>query len=198
MGTRTYKLKLTNVFRILACAGDPASCTFSPKADLIFAGTTDGSVVVWDIRDTVSTPKPISPAHVIDFNGEIIALQLPSYDTAGLYTGHATSSTQCHQEPIINVLCPELEDEGFIPFKQDDMGSSRSGRQVVSIDAGGLLQSWMVVDVKESAATEVQVDYGMAFGSRIKLVRGSSMVIQNPEKWVFLVIIYNVELRVFN
>ncbi len=43
------------VFRILCCDGEPTSCCFAPdRGHLVFAGMREGSVALWDLRETAS------------------------------------------------------------------------------------------------------------------------------------------------
>lgn len=87
-------------FRVVASAGEPTCCCFSPlKSTLVFAGMRDGSVVAWDLRE------PPTMHHSFMCGREDWLLRFPTYNTAGVL------QYENHNSPVTAIV-PLLTDGG--------------------------------------------------------------------------------------
>ncbi len=68
-----YRLSLCPFLRVLVCQSRPTCTCFSPhKSSLAFAGLSDGSVVLWDLRE---------PAAMHRRRGEDPVIRVPTFST---------------------------------------------------------------------------------------------------------------------
>ncbi|KAJ3182362.1 WD repeat-containing protein 60 [Geranomyces variabilis] len=164
----------TAPYRILACENSPTSCCFATtKYSLVFAGTDSGSVLAWDIQE--------SPAlhPVIDVGDGLhqITVQYPSYSTDGIYTLNGT-----HEEPIRRIVAlPHAQESqagggGVDSFLFGRLGADDAGSfQIASTDEAGVMQLWTVIEHLDASFAASEMDFGMAMGSRIKLIRSTTV-----------------------
>ena len=79
--------------KILYCESSPNSCCFSPvKSSLVFAGLEDGSVVVWDIRESSSLHSTVNN------KDKQWIVRRPTFSTAGVL------NNENHLSPVQNIL----------------------------------------------------------------------------------------------
>ncbi|KAJ3045875.1 WD repeat-containing protein 60 [Rhizophlyctis rosea] len=141
---------------ILTCSPQITTCTFSPtKPTLIFAGTEDGSIQLWDLTEPVS----LHPTYKI--NGTDVRVRRPSYATDGLYTVE-----RAHEAKIVGVMAMHEE------------GREEGGVQVASVDEGGR----SVIETRGEAKELSDVDYGMGIGSKVKLVKSTGVQVKDPDR----------------
>ncbi|KND03310.1 uncharacterized protein SPPG_02357 [Spizellomyces punctatus DAOM BR117] len=161
-------------YRVLVCEGDPTCCCFAPtKPYLVFAGTGDGSVLAWNLQESPSLHRKV----IID--GQEILLRYPSYSTSGIYTLKGT-----HDEPIRNIMALHQ----YRPAREDNwhaalgVSSELEGQsfQVASLDESGWMHIWAVVELRSESITASELDFGMAIGGRLKLIRSTGFKISLP------------------
>ncbi|XP_073533776.1 cytoplasmic dynein 2 intermediate chain 1 isoform X2 [Phyllobates terribilis] len=152
--------------KILICQSEVKCCCFSPGlASLVFAGTAEGSVLVWDLREDLSIHQTV----VIE-------------DTNWTFRS-ATFSTDCiftqvsHTHPIKAVEpVPSTETKGrgisSLSSPEDMSGLSF---QVASLDESGHLILWVVVELRKADLAGSQSDLGLIPGGKVKLIHSSSM-----------------------
>ncbi|KAJ3282961.1 WD repeat-containing protein 60 [Borealophlyctis nickersoniae] len=158
-------------YRILTCECEPTSCCFAPtKPTLIFAGTSDGSLQVWDLQ----APSLQSPVEV---DGMDLVLCRPSYCTDGLYT-----MKRVHEEPIRAVVALHQVDEQAKNGGSVALADAEQSFQICSVDDAGNVQLWTPIELLDDSNDEVERDFGMAVGSRVKLLRSSSFSLRNPNR----------------
>ncbi|KAI8813973.1 WD40-repeat-containing domain protein [Cladochytrium replicatum] len=166
-------------YRLLLLEGDPTSCCFSPaRPHLAFAGTEDGSIQVWDLKEREVTRRDSA----IDVGaGKAVRLQYPSYSTEGLYSTD-TPTKRAHEESIVKILANNSAEQSSDAVDEYTVGNVTS--QVASFDESGAVQFWTVLEFRDEAEAfkEAQNDLGMWVGGRVKLTNGKSLNIKNSEK----------------
>eukprot|EP00357_Protocruzia_adherens_P001145 CAMPEP_0115006500 /NCGR_PEP_ID=MMETSP0216-20121206/20544_1 /TAXON_ID=223996 /ORGANISM="Protocruzia adherens, Strain Boccale" /LENGTH=916 /DNA_ID=CAMNT_0002373109 /DNA_START=104 /DNA_END=2854 /DNA_ORIENTATION=+ len=131
--------------------------------NLLFAGTVDGSVLVWDLRESDATHKNLNNKNFfmgLKKNYETIfetlpegAFRRPSYSSDGIYL----DSHMCTVMKIVDVE------------RQGSEGSKLT--QIVSIDDFGGIISWQIIESAEGDLSGSEADLGVGIGSRIKLTK---------------------------
>lgn len=124
---------LSQPLYVLTSEPHPSCCCFSPhKASLVFAGTDDGSVVLWDLREPVSM-------HVRDqMTMYTWTPRVPTFTTAGI-------SSSNHSVPIccitpLSVLTGHSRSSDESSVAEDGQGLSF---QIASLDHSGKLNIWV-------------------------------------------------------
>ena len=145
METRIYA---KSFHRILVCEGEPVSCCISPtKPNLIFAGTKDGGINVWDLQDTYLSRNNMH--HISnDFIIKNQTVLWPSYSTNGMY-----SMNKSHGGAIIALIHLTRVSEQLHQHQQQYMSSAQlkltakmedtQSVQISSIDETGIVQIWV-------------------------------------------------------
>ncbi|KAJ3161303.1 WD repeat-containing protein 60 [Geranomyces michiganensis] len=162
----------TSPYRVLACENAPTSCCFATnKHSLVFAGTDSGSVLAWDLQELPA----LHPAINIG-DGQQLTVQYPSYSTDGIYTLSGT-----HEEPIRRVVAlPHAQESqaggGVDSFLLGRLGADDAGSfQIASTDEAGVMQLWTVIEHLNASFAASEIDFGMAIGSRIRLIRSTTV-----------------------
>uniref|UniRef100_A0A6I8NDY9 Cytoplasmic dynein 2 intermediate chain 1 n=1 Tax=Ornithorhynchus anatinus TaxID=9258 RepID=A0A6I8NDY9_ORNAN len=157
--------------KILICESKVKCCCFSPfKATLLFAGTMDGSVVVWDLREDSRIHQ------YLKLKGSDWIFRTSTFSTDGVFTtvNHKSPvqaieqvSTSVYKKPSC-VLSPLSS--------QEEMSDLLF--QIASLDESGILNLWVVVELQKADLAGSQSDLGLIPGGKIKLVH-SSVVLLN-------------------
>ncbi|KAL8164939.1 UNVERIFIED_CONTAM: WD repeat-containing protein 60, partial [Gekko kuhli] len=171
---RKYVICVWNVWqpsnpqKILFCGSQVMCCCFSPsKATLVFAGTVDGSVLVWDLREDSRMH------HRITFNETDWAFRSPTFSTDG------TLASVSHMCPILTI-----EPVSTTIFKEQNCGLSYLSSQeemlglsfqIASMDESGTLSLWVVVELQKEDLAGSQRDLGLIPGGKVKLVHSSTI-----------------------
>ncbi|XP_064644540.1 cytoplasmic dynein 2 intermediate chain 1-like isoform X2 [Lineus longissimus] len=160
--------------KVLICSTQPVCCCFSPnKATLAFGGMRDGSVVVWDLRETSS----LHQSEVME--GQDWVFRHPTYSTAGV-TGNEN-----HHSAVVSVLpiispTESAKSSLLDPSKSDsDVGSGLSF-QLASLEESAVLHVWVVAEINNPDIAGSESDLGLAPGGKIKLLLSSSIKLENP------------------
>ncbi|KAI9197075.1 WD40-repeat-containing domain protein [Polychytrium aggregatum] len=175
-------------YRILICEPAVECVSFSrTKPHLIFGGTADGSIQVWNLLD--QHQQHTRHTNFIDVSSDVVdvVVQTPSYSTDGLY-----SLERAHEDVIKNVVVVETEPLlasgrlgrnlgqeaaqtlGWNASAEADETTARveSGScQLVTVDESGVLCIWVVIEYREESFSVNELDFGMAIGSCVKLVK---------------------------
>ena len=155
-------------YRMLMCDSEATCVAFDSRGSLAFAGLEDGSLVIWDLRDDGFHEK-------VPFGDSEVKVCWPQYSTAGLYT-----TKRAHETRIRSVICLDSKNAG---------GEDRS-LQVLTVDENGIVQAWTVMEMLNGSLTEIEVDLGMALGSKIKAVRGTQIHAKHPDGCVFIEVVH--------
>ncbi|XP_062423656.1 cytoplasmic dynein 2 intermediate chain 1 isoform X2 [Rhea pennata] len=154
--------------KVLICDSEVLSCCISPsKTTLVFAGTIDGSLLVWDLRED-SRMHP----HMM-FSGTDWAFRVPTFSTDGILNSVNHTSSILAVEPVLTSLYTEqnyglsslsyLEEMSGCPF------------QIASMDENGILNIWVVVELQKVDLAGSQSDLGLIPGGKVKLVHSSTI-----------------------
>lgn len=161
---------------MLFCKPRVTCCCFAPsKPHLIFAGTLDGSIQVWDLTEANSDHRTVVYPGA-ESDGDLISVRIPSYSTDGLYT-----KQRVHEHSIVK-LNPLHKYEKVVESEEAHEDRSEAF-QICSSDSLGVVQIWSVVEL-EGLAVATQLDFGMRLKSRVKLIRASHFKVQNPDRSV--------------
>ncbi|KAI8926713.1 WD40-repeat-containing domain protein [Entophlyctis helioformis] len=175
----------TRPYRMLVCESQITCCCFAPtKPYFVFAGTKDGSIQMWDLRELPGDHVSVRLGSGKPGEDQTIVARVPSYSTDGVYT-----KQRVHEHAVSAIIPLHKYGSGAMdgsaspstaPVADDESGSF----QVATVDRSGAFQLWVVVEVRDSAAA-TEIDYGLRIGSRVKLMRSSHFQIQHPDRHAF-------------
>ncbi|XP_062519649.1 cytoplasmic dynein 2 intermediate chain 1-like isoform X2 [Corticium candelabrum] len=160
--------------KVLTCQSLTTCSCFSPnKASLAFGGTEDGSVVVWDLRESIVMHR------TYQLGDREWIVRSPTYSTAGI------SSPDNHHSPICSVCSitspyHNLNRHHAFHLKHDD--AAGLSFQVASLDECGQLNIWVVVEMTKPDPAGSESDLGLIPGGRVKLVKSTSISLQPPPR----------------
>ena len=139
---------------LMRVVGTPSCCLLPhAKPHLAFAGTDEGTIQLWNMREPGSSHPSI---HVGD--GDRIALRAPTYASDHL------ASASAHMSPIAQLCAlPSASEEGELT--------------VASLDEEGTLILWVVLESVEVDAS----DLGQAVGGKERLMKtGTVPLVDDP------------------
>jgi hypothetical protein len=137
---------------------EPSCCSFSKtRSNLIFAGTSNGGILVWNLYDSETLTQKLTLA------SKIYIIHKPSYCTHGLYS---SLESRVHQGVVKSISSID-----------------EAATTVVSIDEFGKIQFWSVIDLDETDKSAFDLDFGMAIGSSIRLARGNTFSCNAPRMY---------------
>ncbi|KAI9100462.1 hypothetical protein DFS34DRAFT_614674 [Phlyctochytrium arcticum] len=174
--------------RVLACDSDPTTCALIPsKPSLVFAGTSDGSILVWDLQEPPSSHPYVylsqraSESSVDDDVNEPIIIRYPSYNTSGIYPLAAGST---HEAPILKIIPLAMSERAQLGWVASGPkpGAGQSV-QVATVDVTGVMQIWGVLELRDDSIETAELDYGTKIGSKIRLIKSSKVQITFPNRW---------------
>lgn len=139
------------------------TCLLSDHRHTIYAGSSDGSITLWDIRESSSSSPNLY--HQSGTENPIKSCRSPSFSTA------CTSIPVTHTSPVT----------GLSLFKKNE--HSNCFPRLSSVDEEGLIILWMFQDSLPSSNSPSSSDIidGMFPGSRIKLIQETSIRIPGNE-----------------
>ncbi|XP_062377654.1 cytoplasmic dynein 2 intermediate chain 1 isoform X2 [Sardina pilchardus] len=154
--------------KILVYESEVCCCCFSPgKAMLVFAGTTVGSVVLWDLRE------PSSSHYSLTIGESDWTLRYPTFSTDAVLSGSGHLSTVQSVEPVSVPVSEGLRPE--LPLLANQEESLGLSFQLASLDEKGVLNLWVVVELPKSSDAGSQTDLGLRPGGKVKLLHSSSL-----------------------
>ncbi|KAH9514333.1 WD repeat-containing protein 60 [Bulinus truncatus] len=163
----------TYPYRICGSEMRITSACFSPmKATQVFAGMNDGSVALWDLRESGSQKRNI----MIDDHDHLV--QFPTYNTAQVL------ESENHHSPVVAIV--PLYSHSVGSYKDNSITESKLGLsfQLASIDETAVLNLWVLAEVAAPDTAGSETDLGLAPGGKMKLLRSSSVTIINPNKFL--------------
>ncbi|RVE58729.1 hypothetical protein OJAV_G00196870 [Oryzias javanicus] len=150
--------------KVLLYESEVECCCFSPgKAILVFAGTSVGSVVLWDLREHASNHYSLK----IGENEWTIRQPTFSTDAVMAGTGHLSPVTSVEVVPSIVA--------GATPFLPPDDESSGLTFQLASLDESGVLNFWVVMELPKGSEAGSPTDLGLRPGGKVKLLHSSAI-----------------------
>ncbi|KAJ3378342.1 hypothetical protein HDU84_007642 [Entophlyctis sp. JEL0112] len=161
--------------RVLICDSEVTHCSLIPQfPHIVIAGTLDGGVVVWDLRDNIDT-KTAGLYPVLE--KQRIAYTLQCYSVDALY-----GLDQVHCGPIVGLLhlSRQRGSENTHGQSKDNVDDDASFEEVdtifyATVDENGRAERWSVNEMTEAEARKYcDTDYGLNFGGKLKIVRSGS------------------------
>ncbi|XP_043917959.1 cytoplasmic dynein 2 intermediate chain 1 [Protopterus annectens] len=152
--------------KVLICESEVRCCCFSPgKATLVFAGTVDGSVVLWDLRERSSLHHTMK---IGDFEW---IFREPTFCTDGILS---TVNHSCPVQAIETISIAAADGKHHsLSFSVPHEESSGLSFQLASLDESGLLNLWVVVELPKADIAGSQLDLGLIPGGKVKLIHSS-------------------------
>nr|XP_029138074.1 WD repeat-containing protein 60 isoform X2 [Labrus bergylta] len=146
-------------------------CCFSPgKATLVFAGTSVGSVVLWDLREHIR----IHPCMKI--GEEEWTFRQPTFSTDAVLAGSGHLSSVTSVEVVPSAAAAGGGSRPGVPLLASEEESSGSSFQLASLDESGLLNFWVVVELPKANEAGSPTDLGLRPGGKVKLLHSSSLL----------------------
>uniref|UniRef100_A0A663M3A4 WD repeat domain 60 n=1 Tax=Athene cunicularia TaxID=194338 RepID=A0A663M3A4_ATHCN len=158
--------------KVLICDSEVICCCFSPsKTTLVFAGTIDGSLLVWDLRE-----DPRMHPHMMIRETDW-TFRVPTFSTDGVLNSVNHSSPILAVEPVSTSLYTDESYRLSSLSSQEEM--SGPPFQIASMDENGILNMWVVVELQKVDLAGSQTDLGLIPGGKVKLVHSSTMELNN-------------------
>ncbi|XP_006815867.1 cytoplasmic dynein 2 intermediate chain 1-like [Saccoglossus kowalevskii] len=162
--------------KVLSCESAPLCCCFSPsKATLAFAGTVDGTAVVWDLRE------PSSMHHTHNIESEEWLIRMPTYSTDGI---------QCednHHSPVVTVLPIVSPTDSFKALLPKGAGAGNVSDetaglsfQLATVEQQAIINFWTVVEISKPDKAGSESDLGLIPGGKVKLIKSSNVKLISP------------------
>ncbi|XP_028606422.2 cytoplasmic dynein 2 intermediate chain 1 isoform X1 [Podarcis muralis] len=154
--------------KLLFCESQVTCCCFSPsKATLVFAGTIDGSVLVWDLREDSRLH------HCMKVNETDWTFRSPTFSTDGVFASVNHTCSVLTVEPVSTSVFKEQNcGLSYLSSQEEMLGLSF---QIASMDENGILSLWVVVELQKGDLAGSQSDLGLIPGGKIKLVHSSTV-----------------------
>ncbi|XP_037550149.1 cytoplasmic dynein 2 intermediate chain 1 [Nematolebias whitei] len=155
--------------KILLYESEVQCCCFSPeKATLVFAGTSVGSVVLWDLRE--QTSKHYS----LKIGEDEWTFRQPTFSTDSVLSGSGHFSPVTSIEVVSSTVAGRLSSE--VPFFASEKEPTGLSCQLASLDESGLLNFWVVLELPKGNDAGSPTDLGLRPGGKVKLLHSSSLL----------------------
>ncbi|TWW70870.1 WD repeat-containing protein 60, partial [Takifugu flavidus] len=155
--------------KVLTYQSEVQCCCFSPgKASLVFAGTSVGSVVLWDLREYASDH------HRVTIEEEEWTLRQPTFSTDAVMARWGHFSSVVSVEAVSSAAAGELRSE--VPLLASEEESSGLSFQLASLDETGVLNFWVVLELPKANEAGSPTDLGLRPGGRVKLLHSSAVL----------------------
>ncbi|XP_063339544.1 cytoplasmic dynein 2 intermediate chain 1 isoform X2 [Pelmatolapia mariae] len=155
--------------KILVYESEIQCCCFSPgKVTLVFAGTSVGSVVLWDLREQSSNH------YSLKMGEKEWTFRQPTFSTDAVLaaSGHLSSVTSVEVVPSALAGDPRAD----VPLLASEEESSGLSFQLASLDESGVLNFWVVVELPKGNEAGSPTDLGLRPGGKVKLLHSSSVL----------------------
>ncbi|XP_040921193.1 cytoplasmic dynein 2 intermediate chain 1 isoform X2 [Toxotes jaculatrix] len=155
--------------KILVYESEVQCCCFSPgKAILVFAGTSVGSVVLWDLREHVGNH------YRLKIGEDEWTFRQPTFSTDAVMAGSGHFSSVTSVEVVPSTVAGGLRPE--VPLLASEEESSGLSFQLASLDESGVLNFWVVVELPKANEAGSPTDLGLRPGGKVKLLHSSSLL----------------------
>ncbi|KAM4606086.1 cytoplasmic dynein 2 intermediate chain 1 [Polymixia lowei] len=153
---------------ILVYESEVRCCCFSPgKATLVFAGTSVGSVALWDLREYAGNH------YRLKIGDDEWTFRHPTFSTDAVLaaSGHLSSVSSVEALPSAAAGAPGSD----VPLLASEEASAGLSFQLASLDENGVLNLWVVVELPRADDAGSQTDLGLRPGGKVKLLHSSSL-----------------------
>uniref|UniRef100_A0A3Q1GT55 Dynein 2 intermediate chain 1 n=1 Tax=Acanthochromis polyacanthus TaxID=80966 RepID=A0A3Q1GT55_9TELE len=155
--------------KVLIYESEVQCCCFSPgKAILVFAGTSVGSVVLWDLREHASNH------YRLKIGEDEWTFRQPTFSTDAVMAGSGHLSSVTSIEVVPSTVTGAIRTE--VPLLASEEESSGLSFQLASLDESGVLNFWVVVELPKGNEAGSPTDLGLRPGGKVKLLHSSSLL----------------------
>ncbi|XP_039983566.1 cytoplasmic dynein 2 intermediate chain 1 isoform X2 [Xiphias gladius] len=155
--------------KILIYESEVQCCCFSPgKAILVFAGTSVGSVVLWDLREHAGNH------YRLKIGEDELTFRQPTFSTDAVMAGSGHFSSVTSVEVVPSTVAGGVRPE--VPLLASEEESSGLSFQLASLDESGVLNFWVVVELPKANQAGSATDLGLRPGGKVKLLHSSSLL----------------------
>uniref|UniRef100_A0A3P8T8R5 Dynein 2 intermediate chain 1 n=1 Tax=Amphiprion percula TaxID=161767 RepID=A0A3P8T8R5_AMPPE len=155
--------------KVLLYESEVQCCCFSPgKAILVFAGTSVGSVVLWDLREHAINH------YSLKIGEDEWTFRQPTFSTDAVMAGSGHFSSVTSVEVVPSTVAGEIRPE--VPLLASEEESSGLSFQLASLDESGVLNFWVVVELPKGNEAGSPTDLGLRPGGKVKLLHSSSLL----------------------
>ncbi|XP_068566035.1 cytoplasmic dynein 2 intermediate chain 1 isoform X2 [Cebidichthys violaceus] len=155
--------------KVLVYESEVQCCCFSPgKATLVFAGTSVGSVVLWDLREHASDHYRLS------IGEDEWTFRQPTFSTDAVMAASSHLSSVTSVEIVPSAAPGGLRAE--VPLLASEEESSGLSFQLASLDEMGVLNFWVVVELPKANEAGSPTDLGLRPGGKVKLLHSSHLL----------------------
>ncbi|XP_029384967.1 WD repeat-containing protein 60 isoform X3 [Echeneis naucrates] len=155
--------------KILVYESEVQSCCFNPgKAILVFAGTSVGSVVLWDLREHASNH------YHLKIGEDEWTFRQPTFSTDAVMAGAGHFSSVMSVEVVPSNVTAGLRPEDPLLASEEEL--SGLSFQLASLDERGILNFWVVVELPKANEAGSPTDLGLRPGGKVKLLHSSSLL----------------------
>eukprot|EP01065_Artemidia_motanka_P041458 TRINITY_DN5379_c3_g1_i1.p1 TRINITY_DN5379_c3_g1~~TRINITY_DN5379_c3_g1_i1.p1 ORF type:complete len:1012 (+),score=364.19 TRINITY_DN5379_c3_g1_i1:80-3037(+) len=168
--------------KVLTAGGTLTTATFGAQgAHLLYAGSKDGTVYLWDLRepDYYHTNSIRSTGRQEKRGAVADVLRMPSYSTDHLAVHKDGTPTENHTCAVRRIL--PVGYNNVLGLSAEENASE----QVATLDEIGNVSVWIVVDVHEAVGKRnfvSQTDFGLNIFSRVKLFKTATLHTINPTR----------------
>ncbi|XP_059901503.1 cytoplasmic dynein 2 intermediate chain 1 isoform X2 [Gadus macrocephalus] len=159
--------------KVLVYESEVRCCCFSPgRGALVLAGTSDGSLVLWDLRE------PAGGHHTMTVAGTEWTFRQPTFSTDAVLSalGHhsAVNTIAVLPSPSSTTSSSSTAAEPQPPLLASEESAGTSF-QLASLDERGVLNLWVVLELTSASLAGSQTDLGLRPGGKVKLLHSSCM-----------------------
>ncbi|XP_028424989.1 WD repeat-containing protein 60 isoform X3 [Perca flavescens] len=155
--------------KVLVYESEVQCCCFSPgKAILVFAGTSVGSVLLWDLREHTSDH------YSLKIGEDEWTFRQPTFSTDAVMAGSGHFSSVTSVEVVPSTVAGGLRPE--VPLLASEEESAGLSFQLASLDEIGVLNFWVVVELPKANEAGSPTDLGLRPGGKVKLLHSSQLL----------------------
>ncbi|XP_054478531.1 cytoplasmic dynein 2 intermediate chain 1 isoform X2 [Anoplopoma fimbria] len=155
--------------KVLVYESEVQCCCFSPgKATLVFAGTSVGSVLLWDLREHASDH------YRLKIGEDEWTFRQPTFSTDAVMAGSSHFSSVTSVEVVPSTAAGGLRPE--VPLLASEEESSGLSFQLASLDEMGVLNFWVVVELPKANEAGSPTDLGLRPGGKVKLLHSAHLL----------------------
>ncbi|XP_034006618.1 WD repeat-containing protein 60 isoform X2 [Trematomus bernacchii] len=156
--------------RVLIYESEVQCCCFSPgKAVLVFAGTSVGSVLLWDLRENTEDH------YSLKIGEEEWTFRQPTFSTDAVMSGSG------HFSSVTSVEVVPSSSSSDVPLLASEEESSGLSFQLASLDEVGVLNFWVVLELPKANEAGSPTDLGLRPGGKVKLLHSSVLLTAERE-----------------
>ncbi|KAK5877740.1 hypothetical protein CesoFtcFv8_025218 [Champsocephalus esox] len=151
--------------RVLIYESEVQCCCFSPgKAELVFAGTSVGSVLLWDLREDTEGH------YGLQVGERDWTFRLPTFSTDAVMSGSG------HLSSVTSVEVVPSSSSSDVPLLASEDESSGPAFHLASLDEVGVLNFWVVLELPKANEAGSPTDLGLRPGGKVKLLHSSVLL----------------------